>query len=396
MSVAHRKERELGAALQFAEGPIQLVGRRPGDLFLGSRTVSQNPAQTVDQPHAGVGMDCPEQCHRGPMPGNLVQQLPGPVTFGDPVAMNHCGRLSRQLKTPFHRGELDSQVVGPELPAPAVVVSPDHEDRRPPAERRQPGHHRQIPAGYRAMVAEPEFEQVAGDNEPVTQIGDGVQEGQKRSFGFRGPAAKVGITHEHEALAVHRAKIGLGEELREGRTRRAGRPRRAPFPAITLSSPLVPWPSPSRPSRLFSSPDPVHRAPEETVTTHRVNYSETDQMGVVYHARHVVWLDIARTEHLRQAGYSYRELEEEGVRLVVTDLQVRYIGAARYDDLVEIRCRVKEAKSRRVIFTYRLETGGHHIADAETTLMCLDRNHRLSRLPHSVVAALEPHSAPSS
>ena len=127
----------------------------------------------------------------------------------------------------------------------------------------------------------------------------------------------------------------------------------------------------------------------ESVTTHRVNYSETDQMGVVYHARHVVWLDIARTEHLRLAGYSYRDLEAEGIRLVVTDLQIRYVGAARYDDVVQIRCRVKEARSRRVIFTYRMETGGAHIADAETTLMCLDRNHRLSRLPEAVVTALQ-------
>lgn len=130
--------------------------------------------------------------------------------------------------------------------------------------------------------------------------------------------------------------------------------------------------------------------PPETVTTHRVNYSETDQMGVVYHARHVVWLDIARTEHLRQAGYSYRELEAQGIRLVVTELAVRYIGPARYDDVVEIRCRVKEARSRRVIFTYRLTTGDTHIADAETTLMCLDQNHRLSRLPDAVVRALTP------
>jgi len=134
----------------------------------------------------------------------------------------------------------------------------------------------------------------------------------------------------------------------------------------------------------------VHQAIAESVTTHRVNYSETDQMGVVYHARHVVWLDIARTEHLRQAGFSYRELETEGVRLVVTDLQLRYIAPARYDDVVEIRCRVKEARSRRVIFGYRLETGGTLIAEAETTLMCLDHNHRLSRLPDGVVAALQP------
>lgn len=115
-------------------------------------------------------------------------------------------------------------------------------------------------------------------------------------------------------------------------------------------------------------------------------------MGVVYHARHVVWLDIARTEHLRQAGFSYRQLEEQGIRLVVTELHVRYRQAARYDDLVRIRCRVKEAASRRVVFTYLLEDAGTGAAlgEAETTLLCLDGQHRLSRLPAPVLAALRP------
>lgn len=136
----------------------------------------------------------------------------------------------------------------------------------------------------------------------------------------------------------------------------------------------------------------MHRAPAESVTTHRVNYSEVDQMGVAYHARHIVWLDIARTEHLRLAGYSYRGMEEAGLRLVVTDLQVRYIGAARYDDTVRIRCRVREVKSRRVIFAYTLELAdtGAAVAEAETTLMCLDNTHRMSRMPAEVVEALTP------
>jgi acyl-CoA thioester hydrolase len=134
----------------------------------------------------------------------------------------------------------------------------------------------------------------------------------------------------------------------------------------------------------------VHPPLAESVTTVRVNYSETDQMGVVYHGRHVVWLDIARTEHLRQAGFSYRELEEQGVRLVVTDLKIRYRQAARYDDLVNIRCRVKEVASRRVIFGYSLEEAatGTLLADAETTLLCLDPERRLSHLPEAVLRAL--------
>jgi acyl-CoA thioester hydrolase len=134
----------------------------------------------------------------------------------------------------------------------------------------------------------------------------------------------------------------------------------------------------------------VHQPLTETVTTVRVNYSETDQMGVVYHARHLVWLDIARTEHLRQVGYSYRELEDTGIRLVVTRLAVRYRKGARFDDVIRIRCRVREAVSRRVVFEYTLEeaASGTPIADAETTLLCLDRQHRPARLPAPVVRAL--------
>ena len=77
-----------------------------------------------------------------------------------------------------------------------------------------------------------------------------------------------------------------------------------------------------------------------------MNYSETDQMGVVYHARYLVWLDVARTEHLRHCGMSYRELEAAGLRLAVSELAVRYRQPARYDDLVRIRCWVRELASR--------------------------------------------------
>ena len=134
----------------------------------------------------------------------------------------------------------------------------------------------------------------------------------------------------------------------------------------------------------------MHPPLVEAVTTVRVNYSETDQMGVVYHARHLVWLDIARTEHLRQAGFSYRELEETGVRLVVTDLRIRYRRPARFDDTLRIRTRITDVSSRRVIFGYAIEDTAHDtlLADAETTLLCLDRQHQLSRLPDAVVTAL--------
>lgn len=127
-----------------------------------------------------------------------------------------------------------------------------------------------------------------------------------------------------------------------------------------------------------------------SLTRHRVNYSEVDQMGVVYHARYLVWLDVARTEHLRLTGPSYRELEEQGFRLAVSELQVRYRAPARYDDPIRIRCWVREAKSRLVSFGYAVEhdTSGALLVTATTDLVVLDADFHLARLPGEVLAAL--------
>src|SRR3954453_13161471 len=87
----------------------------------------------------------------------------------------------------------------------------------------------------------------------------------------------------------------------------------------------------------------------------RVNYSETDQMGVVYHARYLVWLDVARCDYLRHNGMSYRELEETGLRLAVSDVSIKYPQPARYDDLLRIRCWVRALASRKVEVGYDVE-----------------------------------------
>src|SRR4051812_27002287 len=103
----------------------------------------------------------------------------------------------------------------------------------------------------------------------------------------------------------------------------------------------------------------------------RVNYSETDQMGVVYHARYLVWLDVARTELLRQRGMTYRDLEAGGLRLAVSEVSIRYRQPARYDDPIRIRCWVREAGSRMVDFGYAVEHAENRrlLATARTSLV---------------------------
>ncbi len=143
---------------------------------------------------------------------------------------------------------------------------------------------------------------------------------------------------------------------------------------------------------------PAARAPDVSETYVRVNYSETDQMGVVYHARYLVWLDIARTEHLRLAGMSYRELEDAGLRLAVAEASLRYRQPARYDDRVRIRCWVRDLASRRIDFGYAIERADddHLLATAFTSLLSLDRAMSFTRVPDAVRRAMHPIPDPVS
>lgn len=133
-----------------------------------------------------------------------------------------------------------------------------------------------------------------------------------------------------------------------------------------------------------------------TETTHRVNYSETDQMGVVYHARYAVWLDIARTEHLRQGGLPYAELEARGFFLAVGELHLRYLRPARFDDVVRVRCWVRSLESRRVTFGYAVErvADGALLVAGWTPMMVLDHSFKSVRLPDDVAALLTPSPDP--
>lgn len=108
----------------------------------------------------------------------------------------------------------------------------------------------------------------------------------------------------------------------------------------------------------------------------RVRYAETDQMGVVYHANYLVWCEIGRTELIRQlAGVSYASLEADGVGLAVSELTIRYHGAARYDNLVRVRTTLAEARSRSVTFDYLITNAdsGARLATARIALVSIDR-----------------------
>ena len=93
----------------------------------------------------------------------------------------------------------------------------------------------------------------------------------------------------------------------------------------------------------------------------RVRYAETDQMGIVYHANYLVWMEVGRVELFRAAGLRYRDFEAKtGLHLAVAEAGVRYLAPARYDDPVVVRTIMAVAHPRMVTIEYEMrhaETG---------------------------------------
>ena len=126
-------------------------------------------------------------------------------------------------------------------------------------------------------------------------------------------------------------------------------------------------------------------------TTVRVRYAETDRMGVVYYANYLVWFEVGRTEWLRSAGWSYREMEADGVSLPVIEAHCEYKQSARYDDEIEIVTRATLLTAVRVRFDYEIVrgAGGAVAAVGYTVHAALDREGRPCRLPERVRTLIE-------
>ncbi len=116
----------------------------------------------------------------------------------------------------------------------------------------------------------------------------------------------------------------------------------------------------------------------------RVRYAECDPMGLLHHAKYLEYLELARTELLRVAGPSYRELEEAGVFFVVAKLDIRYKAPIRYDDLVTVRTRVERTTRTRVDHAYDLYVNGTLCTEAHSTLACVGRDGRPILMPENL------------
>jgi acyl-CoA thioester hydrolase len=117
-------------------------------------------------------------------------------------------------------------------------------------------------------------------------------------------------------------------------------------------------------------------------TTLRVRYAETDQMSVVYHSNYLIWFEVGRVELLRQLGFSYLEMEQEGLNLPVVEIKCRYKHPARYDDEITIRTQLAEMRTSLLRFQYDVvrKSDGRLLAEGESVHVVVGRDLKRAHL----------------
>jgi acyl-CoA thioester hydrolase len=127
-----------------------------------------------------------------------------------------------------------------------------------------------------------------------------------------------------------------------------------------------------------------HTSPIST-TAVRVRYADTDKMGVAYYANYLVWFEVARTEWLRDRGWTYREMETNGVMLPVITAHCEYLRSSHYDDLLTIQTTGVRHSPVRVEFTYEVFKADNTLSARGSTMhAAVDVHGRPCRLPGRV------------
>ena len=122
----------------------------------------------------------------------------------------------------------------------------------------------------------------------------------------------------------------------------------------------------------------------------RIRYGETDQMGIVYHGNYAQYFEIGRTEWLRNLGITYKQMEEDGIKLPVISLVVNFKRSVCYDDVIKVKTTLKKMPTASIEFDYEIENeNGEIVTTGNTVLAFIDivRN-RPTRCPQHILDKL--------
>lgn len=116
----------------------------------------------------------------------------------------------------------------------------------------------------------------------------------------------------------------------------------------------------------------------------RVRYAETDKMGIAHHSNYLIWFEAGRSDLCRAKGFSYKDMEDkDDALMVVAESYTRYKSPAFYEDIIVIRTRIAEIRSRSIRFIYEVvrPADGVLLAEGETLHLVTDSNKKVRQIP---------------
>ena len=122
---------------------------------------------------------------------------------------------------------------------------------------------------------------------------------------------------------------------------------------------------------------------------HKVQYYETDMMGVTHHANYIRWMEEARIDFMDRIGFPYRQMEAEGVFSPVKSLQVNYLKPCTFGDEVEITVSVKDFNGVIITISYNMTLRGERIFTGSSEHVFLDRDGKFVRMKKVMPAFCE-------
>lgn len=129
-------------------------------------------------------------------------------------------------------------------------------------------------------------------------------------------------------------------------------------------------------------------------TNIRVRYAETDQMGVVYHSNYFPYFESARAEAIRELGFTYADMEKEGVIMPIIDVHARFIRPALYDDLLTIRTTLKELPvHHKIEFHHEVFNEKEELLTTATIILYFMEKKEMKKttMPEALRKTLEPY-----
>lgn len=106
-----------------------------------------------------------------------------------------------------------------------------------------------------------------------------------------------------------------------------------------------------------------------------VRYAETDQMGVVYHANYLVWMEVGRTKLIQDLGFSYAQMEEDGIISPVIDINISYKKPLRYGETAIIHTWIEEYNGIKSVYGYEVfNSDGDLAVQATSSHVCVQKD----------------------